>query len=296
MISNYEQQYINIIKNVLKNGYYDTNRTGVSTYKLPQQIITVDLQKEFPILKSKFVAFKTAIKEILWIMNGDNNVKHLQEQNCRIWDEWEMQDGTIGTAYGWIIDNYNQINNLIKSLKENPQDRRMMINLWQWDYLSTGALAPCCFCSMFDVTDGKLNCTLIQRSGDLPLGVPFNTTQYAVLTHILAQICNLKVGSLMHVINNAHIYENQIEGIEQQLFNFSEMDTFENYPKVLFESDKLRSEEQKNKIRDSVNYIPQLILDSSLKDFKNFNANNISLNGYSTKYGNMGKIEMPVSV
>ena len=100
----------------------------------------------------------------------------------------------------------------------------------------------------------------------------------------------------MHVINNAHIYENQIEGIEQQLFNFSEMDTFENYPKVLFESDKLRSEEQKNKIRDSVNYIPQLIIDKTLKDFKDFNANNISLNGYSVKYGNMGKVEMPVSV
>lgn len=296
MISNYEQQYIQICKDILKNGYFDNNRTGTPTYKLPHQIIQVDLQEEFPILKSKFVAFKTSVKEILWIMQGNNNVEYLKSQNCHVWDEWEQEDGTIGTAYGWIVNNYNQINNLIDSLKNNPQNRRMMINLWQWDYLKTGALDPCCFCSMWDVTNGKLNCMLVQRSGDIPLGVPFNTTQYAVLTHVLAELCGLKVGMLTHVINNAHIYENQIEGIEKQLFNFNEMQTYENYPKILFETDTLRDEKQKEKIKESISYIPKLQLNIKGKEFKDITSEDISLNGYSVKYGNMGKIEMPVSV
>ena len=296
MISNYEQQYIQICKDILKNGYFDNNRTGTPTYKLPHQIIQVDLQEEFPILKSKFVAFKTSVKEILWIMQGNNNVEYLKSQNCHVWDEWEQEDGTIGTAYGWIVNNYNQINNLIDSLKNNPQNRRMMINLWQWDYLKTGALDPCCFCSMWDVTNGKLNCMLVQRSGDIPLGVPFNTTQYAVLTHVLAELCGLKVGMLTHVINNAHIYENQIEGIEKQLFNFNEMQTYENYPKILFETDTLRDENQREKIIESISYIPKLQLNIKGKEFKDITSEDISLNGYSVKYGNMGKIEMPVSV
>ncbi|NFT08270.1 thymidylate synthase [Clostridium botulinum] len=296
-MSNYEKQYIKICKNVLKEGYFDTNRTGMSTYKLPHQIITVDLQKEFPILKSKFVAFKTCVKEILWIMQGNNNVKDLKSQNCHVWDEWEMEDGTIGTAYGWIVKNYNQIDNLINQLKTNPQDRRMMINLWQWDFLETGALAPCCFCSMWDVTDGKLNCMLIQRSGDLPLGVPFNTTQYAVLTHVLAKICGLEVGNLTHVINNAHIYKNQIDGIKKQLYcNFKELEDYEKYPKILFKFDLLRTKDEKSKILESINYIPQLQLNIKGKEFKDITADDLSLNGYSVKYGNMGKIDMPVSV
>ena len=171
-----------------------------------------------------------------------------------------------------------------------------MINLWQWDYLETGALHPCCFCSMWDVTKGKLNCMLVQRSGDIPLGVPFNTTQYAVLTHVLAELCGLKVGILTHVINNAHIYENQIEGIERQLFNFNEMQTYENYHKILFETDTLKNENQKEKIKESISYIPKLQLNIKGKEFKDITSDDISLNGYSVKYGNMGKIEMPVSV
>lgn len=295
MISKYEQQYINIVKNILNNGYYDNNRTGTPTYKLPHQIITIDLQKEFPILKSKFVSFKTAVKEILWIMQGDNNVEHLKEQNCHVWDEWEQDDGTIGTAYGWIVKNYNQINNLISSLKNNPQNRRMMINLWQWDYLKTGALDPCCFCSMWDVTDGKLNCMLVQRSGDMPLGVPFNTTQYAVLTHILAEICDLKVGLLTHCISNAHIYENQIEGIKQQLKNYDKLSMFDlawtgGYPVCLDQY-----EEFKSNIEIAIS-VPKLKLNIKGKNFSEITSDDISLDNYSATIGNMGKIEMPVSV
>ena len=164
MYKNYEQQYLEICKNILENGYYDSNRTGVSTYKLPHQIMTIDLQKEFPILKTKFVAFKTAVKELLWIYQKQSNVvQDLRDVNVNIWNEWEQEDGTIGHAYGYIVNKYNQIDKLIEQLKNNNQDRRMMINLWDISELDKMALQPCCFLTMWDVTDGELNCSLIQR-------------------------------------------------------------------------------------------------------------------------------------
>lgn len=218
-----DKKYLEIANNILENGYYDNNRTGISTYKLPHQMMQFNLEKEFPILTTKFVAFKTAVKELLWIFKDQSNdVTKLQEQNCRIWDEWIMEDGTIGTSYGWVVKEFNQIDNLINTLKTNPQDRRMMINLWQIPYLNGGPLHPCCFLTMWDVTDGKLNCMLVQRSGDWGLGVPFNTTQYAVLVHLIAQVTGLKPGLLTHVINNAHIYENQVDGIKLQLTRANE--------------------------------------------------------------------------
>jgi thymidylate synthase len=217
-MSLYDKKYLSLVEDILDNGYYDNNRTGISTYKLPHQIMQFNLQKEFPILTTKFVAFKTAVKELLWIFKDQSNdVKTLQEQNVSIWDEWMMEDGTIGTSYGWIVKEFDQINKLIDSLKNNPQDRRMMINLWQIPYLDTAPLHPCCFLTMWDVTDGNLNCMLVQRSGDMGLGVPFNTTQYAVLVHLIAQATGLKPGLFTHVINNAHIYDNQVEGLKLQL-------------------------------------------------------------------------------
>lgn len=306
MISEYEKQYIGICKDILKNGYYNNNRTGVSTYKLPHQIITVNLGKEFPILKSKFVAFKSCVKEILWIMSGSNNINNL---DSHIWDEWANEDGSIGKCYGYQIKKFNQIDNLINTLKSNNQDRRMMINLWNWEDLPEMNLAPCCYNSLFDVTDGKLNCMLIQRSGDLPLGVPFNTTQYAVLTHILAKLCGLQVGKLTHVINNAHIYENQVEGIKKQIKNY---DKLYNCEETIKKDDVLSmvnvlgyekfkeltkiTEEDISSTKDVREYIPQLQLNIEDKEFKDITYEDVSLNGYSIKYGNMGKIDMPVSI
>ena len=292
MITNYEKQYMQICEDILNNGYYSNNRTGEPTYKLPHQIMEIDLEKEFPILKSKFVAFKTAVKEILWIMQGDNDVRHLQEQNCHVWDEWMMEDGTIGTAYGWIVKNFDLINNLIHTLKTDNQDRAMMINLFQYDYLDGGSLRPCVFNSMWDVTDGKLNCMLVQRSGDIPLGVPFNTTQYAVLVHILAEICNLKVGKLTHVINNAHIYENQIEGIKKQIYNYNKLNFYNELSKF---TGKEVKEECKD-FKDIISSNPKLKLNIEGKDFSEITYKDIELEGYSINKGNMGKIEMPVSV
>lgn len=161
MISNYEEQYISICKKVLEYGYYDQNRTGIATYKIPHQVITVDLEKEFPILKSKQVFFKSAVDEILWIMQKQSN--NVNDLNSRIWDSWADENGSIGNAYGYIVKKHKQIDKLINTLKNNPQDRRMMINLWDIEELPNMNLQPCCFLSMFDVSDGKLNCMLIQR-------------------------------------------------------------------------------------------------------------------------------------
>ena len=217
-MSLYDEKYLSIVKDILDNGYYDNNRTGMPTDKLPHQIMQFNLQKEFPILTTKFVAFKTAVKEMLWIYQKQSNVvEDLRQMNVKIWNEWEGEDGTIGKAYGYQVKKFHQIDNLIEALKNNPQDRRMMLNLWNWEDLPEMSLAPCCFLTMWDVTDGHLNCMLIQRSGDMPLGVPFNSAQFSVLTHMLAQVTGLKPGLFTHVINNAHIYENQIEGMKVQL-------------------------------------------------------------------------------
>ena len=263
-MSLYDEKYLKLVKDILDNGYYDNNRTGISTYKLPHQVMQFNLQKEFPILTTKFVAFKTAVKELLWIFKDQSNsVQDLQAQNVKIWDEWMMEDGTIGTSYGWVVKKFNQIDKLIDALKNNPQDRRMMINLWQIPYLETGALAPCCFLTMWDVTDGHLNCMLVQRSGDMGLGVPFNTSQYAVLVHLMAQVTGLKPGLFTHVINNAHIYENQVEGLKVQL---------------------TRS--------DSAYEAPKLWINPEIKDFYDFTANDIKL----IDYKHHEKISMEVAV
>lgn len=278
MISNYEKQYIAILKDVLKNGYYDNNRTGIPTYKLPHKIMEIDLQKEFPILKSKFVAFKTSVKEMLWIYKDQSNdVTKLHEQNVHIWDKWVDENNTIGLAYGYQIGKYKQIDNLINTLKTNPQDRRMIMSMWNIEDLDKMILQPCCFQTLWDVTDGQLNCMLIQRSGDFPIGVPFNTTQYAVLTHLIAQVTNLKVGKLTHIINNCHIYENQIEGVKEQISAYEKLINCKN------------SDDEE--LKEVFNSIPQLELDKDITDFYDFTIDKINLINYKS----LKKIKMPVA-
>jgi len=217
-MSSADKQYLKLVKDILENGYYDNNRTGVKTYKLPHKVLYFNLNEEFPILTTKFVAFKTCVKELLWIYKDkSNDVKLLNDQNVHIWDKWVDENYTIGTAYGYVVEKYNQIDKLIDGLINDPQGRRHIVSLWQIPHLDGGTLYPCAFMTMWDVTDGFLNCMLIQRSGDVPLGIPFNMTQYAVLVHLIAQVTNLKPGLFTHVINNAHIYENQVEGMKLQL-------------------------------------------------------------------------------
>lgn len=267
-------KYMDIATGIMVYGYYDTNRTGTKTYKLPHKIMQFDLGREFPILRSKFVAFKTAVKELLWIYRDkSNDVQKLKEQNVNIWNEWEMEDGTIGTSYGWIVNKYNLIDELIEGLRKDPQGRRHIMSLWQNEHLEGGALYPCCFMTMWDVTDGKLNCMLIQRSGDWPLGIPFNMTQYAVLVNLIAQVTGLKPGIFTHVINNAHIYENQFSGMKEQVTRYH----------------KMLDEECDEEVLNSV---PTLYINPDIKEFKDFTIDDIRLDNYK----HLGNIKMPVSI
>jgi thymidylate synthase len=217
-MNNADRQYLKIAEEILEKGYYDNNRTGVPTKKLFGKLMSFDLQKEFPILTTKFVPFKTAIKELFWIyVMQSNDVRGLQQMGVSVWDEWMLADGTIGKSYGYQVAKYKQIDKLIEGLKNDPQSRRHIINLWNIEDLPEMALQPCAFQTLWDVSDGHLNCTLIQRSGDWGLGICFNTTQYSVLIHMIAQITGLKAGRFNHYINNAHLYENHFKPLREQL-------------------------------------------------------------------------------
>ena len=231
-MSKWDKEYLKLCKNILENGYIGDNRTGVKAYKLPHQILSFDLSEEFPILTTKFVAFKSAVLEMLWFYQvQSNDVRWLQERNVKIWNEWQIdKDGnymgkhfgkeyayTIGTAYGYVVRKYHLIDDLIYKLKNNPEDRRMIMSLWQNELLETAALPSCVWSTQWDVTDGKLNCLVTQRSCDVALGLPFNVTQYAVLVNMLAKEANLKPGIMTFCINNAHIYENHVDGIKTQM-------------------------------------------------------------------------------
>lgn len=263
-MSNADNQYLKLVKEILEKGYYDDNRTGIKTYKLPHKIFHFNLNEEFPILTTKFVAFKTCVKELLWIYKDkSNDVKLLNEQNVHIWDKWVDEKYTVGTSYGYVVDKYDQIDKLIDGLINDPQSRRHIVSLWQIPHLDGGTLYPCAFMTMWDVMDGFLNCMLIQRSGDIPLGIPFNMTQYAVLVHLIAQVTNLKPGLFTHVINNAHIYENQIEGMKLQLTRES----------LAFDA-------------------PVLKVNKDIKNFYDFKPEDITLENY--KYHDAIKMEVSV--
>lgn len=260
-----DKEYLGIVKNILEKGKLGQNRTGMPAYKLPHQVMQFDLEKEFPILTTKFVAFKTAVKEILWIwQKQSNDVRLLQKWNCHIWDEWMREDGTIGKAYGYQLAKYHQVDTLLKTLKEDPQSRRMVVDLWNAGDLPDMALYPCAFLTMWDVSDeGKLNCMLVQRSGDMGLGVPFNMAQYAALICMIAQVSGLRPGLFTHVINNAHIYENHVEALQMQLKRLPEA----------YEA-------------------PKLVLNPEIHDFYDFQPQDIVLENYK----HHDKIAMEVSV
>ncbi len=260
-----DQEYLDIIENILQKGALGENRTGMPAYKLPHQIMQFDLEKEFPILTTKFVAFKTAVKEILWIwQKQSNDVRELQKWNCHVWDEWMREDGTIGKAYGYQLGKYHQVDTLLETLKKDPQSRRMVVDLWNVHDLPDMALQPCAFLTMWDVSgDGRLNCMLVQRSGDMGLGIPFNMSQYAALVCMIAQVSGLRPGLFTHVINNAHIYENHVAQLKLQLTR-----------------------------REEAYEAPKLILNPEIKNFYDFQPEDIRLDNYQ----HHDKIAMEVSV
>lgn len=236
MITSYEEQYMDILMNIYLNGYSDgvNERTGVSTKRLPAQVIRVDVEKEFPILKSKKVYAKTADREMDWIMMKNSN--NIHDLNAKIWDEWADSDGSINKAYGYQagqpVDIYldpihktpesfrhydSQVHFVLEYLKENPNGRWAKINLWNVQDLSAMNLVPCCHGTDWNLDGGRLNCVLTQRSGDMPYGVPFNTTQYAMLMCKFAKHLEVKPGILTHVIADAHIYDRQMKGVAEQI-------------------------------------------------------------------------------
>lgn len=215
----FDVQYSKIVSDVIYNGVKTPDRTGTGVRKLFGQQMRYDLQHEFPVPTQKKLFFESAVKEMLWIyQDQSNSVELLREKyGVGIWDEWEREDGTIGHAYGYIVDKHKQIDKLIKNLKNDPYSRRHVMTLWDIEELPNMSLEPCAFQTIWNVTEGKLNCQLIQRSGDLGLGVPFNTAQYAVLTHLIAKQVGLEPGVLWHTITDAHVYENHVEPLLEML-------------------------------------------------------------------------------
>ena len=268
MISNYEKQYMTILENIYTKGTEEKNeRTGVVTRRIPHAVITVDVGKEFPILKSKEVIWKSAIEEILWIMQKQsNNIKDLRPH---IWDSWADQNGSIGKAYGYQITKFNQVDYILDRLEKDPSDRRCLIDLWNFEDLNDMNLVPCCYTSTWNIIDGKLNCMLTQRSGDFPVGVPFNTLQYAALLMMFSKHLHVKPGRLTHCISDAHIYETQFKGVEKQIEQYNEIKKFilnayflDDYSKYMIAM-----------------HDPYMILNDK-DNFYDFNINDFTINNY----------------
>ena len=299
-MSKWDEDYITLCKEILKNGTQVHNRTGVDSVKLPSYCLHFDLGKEFPILTTKQLFIRQAVLEMLWIYQvQSNDVRWLRERDVNIWNEWEIdgdgfwtawqniKDGsgelkktqvkknfgkewahTIGTAYGWIVKKFSLTQSLLEKLKNNPEDRRMIMSLWQNDYLDTAVLPSCVWSSEWDVTGGRLNLWVHQRSCDVPLGLPFNITQYAVLLCMLARAAGLAPGTMDWSIKDAHIYVNQTEGIKEQIRRFDENGS---YP------------------------APELWLNPEKTDFFSFDNSRDCADVRLLNYRHMGKLSFPIA-
>ena len=299
-MAKWDKEYIKLCKKILKEGKRVENRTGTDSIKIPSYTLNFNLEEEFPVLTTKQLFFKNAITEILWIyQESSNDVNWLKERNNHVWDEWEInEDGywianqmipnekgelvkteikkffgkeyahTIGTAYGWIVKEYNLMENLINTIKNNPRDRRLVLSLWQDKYLDTAVLPSCVWSTEWDVTGGTINLFVHQRSCDVPLGLPFNVTQYAVLLSLIAQCTNLKPGKIYWSIKDPHIYVNQIEGIKEQINRY---ETLEDYP------------------------APKLWINPEVKDFYKFDNTKELKDIKIVDYKHHGKIEFKIA-
>ena len=294
-----DKDYLSMCQYILDHGTFKEDRTGTGTYSVFGQQLRFNLSEGFPILTTKRVPFRLIASELLWFLRGDTKLRYLLQNNNHIWDEWEIDENgdwhatqmipnsdgvlekkeitkhfgkeyahTIGTAYGWIVNKYKLIDNLIDKIKNNPTDRRMIMSLWQNEFLDTAVLPSCVWCTEWDVTDGKLNLWVHQRSCDVPLGLPFNVTQYAVLANLIAHVTGLKVGKMFWSIKDAHIYVNQVDGIKEQIRRGKELPDIK---------------------------APKLWINPEIKDFYEFDnsrkLNDIKIVGYE----HHGKIEFPIA-
>ena len=218
------QEYLDLLKKVKDSGKPKGDRTGTGTISIFGHQMRFDLQESFPLLTTKKIHFKSVAYELLWFLKGDTNIKYLKDNGVSIWDEWADENGDLGPVYGkqwrnWKgVDGFHdQISSVIQQIKDNPNSRRHIVSAWNVAEIPSMALAPCHILFQFYVQDGKLSCQLYQRSADIFLGVPFNIASYALLTHMIANVCDLKVGDFIHTLGDAHLYNNHLAQAEEQL-------------------------------------------------------------------------------
>ena len=219
------QQYLNLLQHITNNGAEKTDRTGTGTKSCFGYQMRFNLAEGFPMVTTKKLHLKSIIYELLWFLNGDTNIKYLNENGVRIWDEWADKNGDLGPVYGkqwrsWEDANgevIDQISELIEQIKKTPDSRRLIVSAWNVGDLSKMALMPCHNMFQFYVADGKLSCQLYQRSADVFLGVPFNIASYALLTMMVASVCNLEYGDFVHSFGDVHLYNNHVEQAQLQL-------------------------------------------------------------------------------
>jgi thymidylate synthase len=263
------QNYLDLLRHILENGTDKTDRTGTGTRSVFGYQLRYDLQKGFPLVTTKKVHLKSIIYELLWFLRGETNIAYLKEHGVSIWNEWADDNGELGPVYGkqwrsWegkdgkVID---QISELITQIKKNPDSRRLIVNAWNVADLPEMALMPCHTMFQFYVADGKLSCQLYQRSADVFLGVPFNIASYALLTMMIAQVCDLQPGDFVHTFGDVHIYNNHMEQVNLQLSR-------EPFP------------------------LPQMKINPAIKDIFGFSFEDFTLENYQSHPG----IKAPVAV
>lgn len=219
------QQYLDLMRHVRDHGTVKTDRTGTGTTSVFGYQMRFDLNDGFPLLTTKKLHIKSIIHELLWFLAGDTNIKYLNDNGVKIWDEWADENGNLGPVYGHQWRSWpdgrggtiDQITQLIEMINKNPDSRRLLVSAWNVAEVNNMALPPCHTLFQFYIADGKLSCQLYQRSADIFLGVPFNIASYALLTMMIAQVCDLQLGDFIHTFGDAHLYSNHLEQVEQQL-------------------------------------------------------------------------------
>ncbi len=251
------KQYLDLIRHILKDGHKKEDRTGTGTISTFGYQMRFDLSEGFPLLTTKKVHLKSIIHELLWFLAGDTNVKYLQENGVRIWNEWADENGNLGHIYGYQWRSWpdyeggyiDQISEIVNMIKNNPDSRRIIVNAWNVGDIKNMNLPPCHAFFQFYVCDGKLSLQLYQRSADCFLGVPFNIASYALLCMMVAQVCGLRPGEFIHTLGDAHIYLNHLEQVNTQL---------QRTPKKL----------------------PRMIINPEVKDIFDFKYSDFKLEGY----------------
>lgn len=252
------QQYLDLLRHVLEHGTEKADRTGTGTRSVFGWQMRFDLGQGFPLVTTKKLHLRSIIHELLWFLKGETNVAYLKDHKVGIWDEWADADGELGPVYGKQWRSWegadgveiDQIRWLVDEIKRNPDSRRLIVSAWNVADLPKMALMPCHTLFQFYVADGKLSCQLYQRSGDIFLGVPFNIASYALLTHMVAQACDLGVGDFVHTFGDAHVYSNHFEQAREQLSRT---------PKAL----------------------PRLVLNPAVTDLFAFRFEDIAIEGYT---------------